>query len=368
MNKSVLLALAVVIGFGIWMASGMQTEEPAEPVVQSAAEEKPLMKVKVQDSDAETVLQLVRVQGQVEANRTLEVKVEIDGRVAKLPADEGQRLAAGDGLVEISADYRSAQLAEAKALLKQRRSDLAASIKLKKRGLQSQNRVIADEAAVQAAQAQLARIQHEIKETRVTAPFAGVLNKRVVELGDYLQAGDVIGELVDDGTVKITGQVPQHSVGRLQENQNVDVVLNNGEQMTGKLSYISPVADGVTRSYRVEVQIPNPDHLRIIGLSATLLLPAGEQMGHLLPGSVLGLDEAGNLRVKLVDNDNRVSNAPVEIIRTDQNGFWLSGLDAKVRVIMVGQDFVANGEEIDPVSDVDLAAEQQLSVKAEQEG
>lgn len=355
MNKSVLLAIAVVIGLGAWMASGMQEEAHDQVAAEPVAEEKPLMKVKVQDSDATKVQQLVKVQGQVEANRTLEVKVEIDGRVSGLPVDEGQRLAAGDNLIEISADYRSAQLAEAKALLKQRRSDLAASIKLKKRGLQSQNRVIADQAAVQAAQAQLARIEHEIKETRVVAPFDGVLNTRVVELGDFLQTGDVIGELVDDGTVKITGQVPQHSVGRLQENQNVEVELNNGLQLTGKLSYISPVADAVTRSYRVEVQIPNPDHLRIIGLSATLLLPAGEQMGHLLPGSVLGLDEAGNLRVKLVDRDNRVSNARVEIIRTDQRGFWLSGLDENVRVIMVGQEFVASGEEIDPVTDVDLA-------------
>ncbi len=356
MNKSVVLAIAVVIGIAVWMLSGMQSDAPEQADALPVAEEKALMRVKVQDSDAAKVLQQVRVQGQVEANRTLEVKVEIDGRVTQLPVDEGQRVTAGENLVEISADYRSAQLAEAKALLKQRRNDLAASIKLKKRGLQSQNRVIADQAAVQAAQAQLARIEHEIKETRVAAPFAGVLNTRAVELGDFLQAGDMIGELVDDGTVKITGQVPQHSVGRLQESQNVDVELNNGLQLTGKLSYISPVADTVTRSYRVEVQIPNPDHLRIIGLSATLLLPAGEQMGHLLPGSVLGLDEAGNLRVKLVDAENRVSDAGVEIIRTDKNGFWLSGLDEKVRVITVGQDFVASGEEIDPVTEVDLAA------------
>ncbi|WP_315982577.1 biotin/lipoyl-binding protein [Aliamphritea spongicola] len=131
MNKSVLLAIAVVIGLGVWMASGMQEEAPEQVVTEPAAEEKPLMKVKVQDSDAARVQQVVKVQGQVEANRTLEVKVEIDGRVSGLPVDEGQRLAAGDNLIEISADYRSAQLAEAKALLKQRRSDLAASIKLK---------------------------------------------------------------------------------------------------------------------------------------------------------------------------------------------------------------------------------------------
>ncbi|MEH6473483.1 MAG: efflux RND transporter periplasmic adaptor subunit [Halopseudomonas sp.] len=366
MNKSVVMAVAVTIAMGAWMASGMQDETTLVSVVKPAVKAKPLMKVKVKNSSASKVQKFVRVQGQVEANRTIEIKVEIDGRVAAIAADEGQRLQAGDNLIQISPDYRPAQLAEAKAILKQRENDLAASTKLEKRGLQSGSRVIAYQADLQTAKAQLARIQHELHETRIAAPFDGILNKRMVELGDYMQSGDVVAELVDDGTVKVTGQVPQHSVDRLEENQSVIVVLNSGQEMTGKLGFISPVADPVTRSYRVEVQIPNPRHLRIIGLSATLLLPAGEQQGHLLPGSVLGLDEAGNLQVKLVDEDNRVNDATVDIIRTDKTGFWLSGLGDKVRIITIGQDFVVTGEEIVPVADVDLAVKQVSKVSGQE--
>lgn len=366
MNNSVLMAVVVTIVMGAWMVSGTQDETTLMPVIKPAAQVKPLMKVKVQSSSATKVQQFVRVQGQVEANRTINIKVEIDGRVASIAVDEGQRLQAGDNLVQISPDYRPAQLAEAKAILKQRKNDLSASMKLEKRGLQSESLVIAYNAGVQAAEAQLARIQHELQETKVVAPFAGILNKRMVELGDYMQSGDVVGELVDDGTVKVTGQVPQHSVGRLEENQSVVVILNSGQEMAGKLDFISPVADAVTRSYRVEVQIPNPLHLRIIGLSATLLLPAGEQLGHLLPGSVLGLDEAGNLQVKLVDEDNRVSDATVDIIRTDKAGFWLSGLDKKVRIITLGQNFVVTGEKIDPMADVDLAVKQVSKVSVQE--
>ncbi|WP_293264717.1 efflux RND transporter periplasmic adaptor subunit [Neptunomonas sp.] len=367
MNKSVLMAVAIVIVMAVWMASGMRGETTHAPVEEASSEDQSLMKVKVKNSSANKVQQFVRVQGHVEAKRTIEIKVEIDGRVAALTANEGQRLQAGDKLLQISPDYRSAQLAEARALLKQRKSDLAASLKLKKRGLQSESRVFADQAAVQAAGAQLARVQHELRETRVTAPFDGVLNKRMVELGDYMQAGDVLGELVDDGTVKVTGQVPQHSVGRLEENQPVDVVLSNGQEMTGELSFISPVADSVTRSYRVEVQIPNPQHLRIIGLSATLLLPAGEELGHLLPGSVLGLNEAGNLQVKLVNDKNRVVDVVVEIIRTDTTGFWLTGLDKEIRIITIGQDFVATGEEVEPISDIDLTIKHVSNVSVQED-
>lgn len=358
MNRSVIMAVVVALLMTVWMVSGMQDDTPPIRVTDPSAQIRLLMKVKVINSSAQNVQQFVRVQGQVEANRSIDIKAEIDGRVEALSADEGQRLQTGDPLLQISADFRAAQLAEAQALLKQRKSDLAASRNLKKRGLQSENQVLADQARVQAAQAQLARIEHELRETQVTAPFTGVLNQRMVELGDYLQAGDVLGQLVDDETVKVTGQVPQHSVGRLEENQPVHVMLSNGQTLTGRLNFIAPVADPVTRSYRVEVQIPNPQHLRIIGLSATLQLPAGEQSGHLLPGSVLGLNEAGNLQVRLVDDQNRVRETIVEIIRTDSNGFWLSGLNDEARVIAIGQDFVAVGEEVEPVSDTDLMSKQ----------
>ncbi|MGB0466941.1 MAG: efflux RND transporter periplasmic adaptor subunit [Pontibacterium sp.] len=367
MNKSVLMAVAVVIAIAVWMLSGISDETSLVPVVEPSLQDKSLMKVKVKNSSASQVQQFVRVQGHVEANRAVDIKVEINGRVVALMADEGQRLQRGDQLLQISPDYRVAQLAEAKALLKQRKNDLAASIKLKKQNFQSERQVIADQAGVQAAEAQLARIQHELKEARVVAPFSGVLNTRRVEQGDYIQAGDVLAELVDDGMVKVAGQVPQHSVGRLEENQSVVVVLSNGEELTGKLSFISPVAEPVTRSYRVEVKIPNPQHLRIIGLSATLLLPAGEAQGHLLPGSVLGLNEAGDLQVKLVNDDNRVSAARVEIIRTDSIGFWLSGLDENIRIITMGQDFVAIGEEVEPVSDVDLTLKQVTNASVQED-
>ena len=366
MNRSVLMAAAIVLLMAAWMASGMQDDSKPAPVAQQSTQKKALMKVKVRHSHARNVEQLVRVQGQVEANRSILLKAEIDGSVEALMADEGQRLKAGEQLLQITADYRSAQLAEARALLKQRKSDLAASSNLNKRGLQSESKLFSDQAAVQAAEAQLAKIEYELRNTQVVAPFAGVLNSRQVELGDYLKAGDVMAELVDDATVKVTGQVPQHNIGSLEEDLPVDVVLSNGQKMAGRLAFIAPVADSATRSYRVEVQIPNPEHLRIIGLSATLLLPAGEARGHLLPASVLGLDAAGDLQVKLINNENRVSSAIVNIIRTDSDGFWLSGLDDDIRIITTGQDFVSVGEEVDPVYDDTDQTRQQVNVSVQE--
>ncbi|MCJ8340007.1 MAG: efflux RND transporter periplasmic adaptor subunit [Pseudomonadales bacterium] len=366
MNKSVFSAVVVVLVLGGWMASGVygndsaKKEEPAEVVI------KPLMKVTVLESAVKSVQRYVTVQGQVEANRSVEIKVEVDGRISEIGVQEGQRIARGVSIATLSADYRLKQLAQAKAVLRQRNSDLSASRKLKKRGMIAENRLIADQAAVQTARAQLALIQHEVDSASILAPFAGVLNSREVELGDYMQKGNVVGVLVDDSVLKVTGQVPQKNVGDLQLNQAVHVNLSNGLSAFGNLAFISRVADSVTRSYRVEVTLDNPQLKRLIGLTASLKLPLGTEQGHLLPNSVLGLSTDGDLQVKLVDEKNQVSTAVVEIIRTDKQGFWFKGLAENITVITEGKDFVSNDEIVEPISAVTASIDAKASsVEAE---
>ncbi|EPJ53853.1 MAG: hypothetical protein OFPI_09050 [Osedax symbiont Rs2] len=352
MNKSVFSAVVVVAVLGGWMASGVSGNDSEQKDKPLEVKKKPLMKVTVLESKVKTVQRFVTVQGQVEANRSVEIKVEVDGRIAEIAVQEGQRIASGVSIVTLSADYRLKQLAQAKAVLRQRNSDLSASRKLKKRGMIAENRLIADQAGVQTARAELALIQHEVDSASVQAPFDGVLNSRVVELGDYLQKGNVVGVLVDDTVLKVTGQVPQKNVGDLQLNQAVEISLSNGLSAFGNLAFISRIADSVTRSYRVEVTLDNPQLKRLIGLTASLKLPLGTEQGHLLPNSVLGLSTNGDLQVKLLDRQNQVSTAVVEIIRTDKQGFWFKGLAENITVITEGKDFVSNDEIVEPVSAV----------------
>ena len=349
MNKSVLLALSLVVALGLWMSSG--GEGKADEQDNSAKEEpvKPLMKVTVVESNIESVQRFVIVQGQGEANRSVDIKVEVEGRVVEIAVNEGQRILSNTSILTLSADYRLKQLAEAKAILRQRNSTLSASYKLKKRSLLAKNKLIADQPDVQSAKAKLAVIQHAVNSTNIVAPFAGVLNSRVVEIGDYLQKGNPIGTLIDDSILKVTGQVPQRNVGDLQLNQAVAIELSNGLNAFGNLAFISRVADPVTRSYRVEVTLENAQLKRLIGLTASLKLPLGTERRHLLPSSALGLSTTGDLEVKLIDAKNQVSSAIVNIIRTDKEGFWLSGLNSKITVITEGKDFVTEREIVEPV-------------------
>ena len=363
MNKSFFLAFAVIVALGLWMTSGAYLNADESTVDEPQSKPLELMKVSVIHSKAKNVQRYVTVQGQVEANRSVDLKVEVDGRVSKIGVEEGSRVNKGDSLITLSADYRLKQLAKAKAVLRQKNSDYAASKKLKKRGLLAENRLIADQAAVQIARADLATIQHEVDSAKVMAPFSGVLNSRAVEMGDYLQKGDSVGTLIDDAMLKVTGQVPQQNVGDLQLNQAVEVNLSNGLSAFGNLAFISAVADNVTRSYRVEVHLDNTKRSRLIGLTASLKLPLGNESGHLLPSSVLGLSTSGELEIKALNSQNKVRTEAVSIIRTDKQGFWLRGLEPGITVITQGKDFVSEQDIVDPViEDVEVTQEKIQSI------
>lgn len=171
MNRSVLSALVIVVGLTGWMLSGVASQ--VDDVAEQPADEQSgqLMKVEVFASSARTVQRTVSVQGQVEALRSVAIKAEVDGRVEAVPVPEGARVSRGTQLIRLAEDFRPAQLAEAHARLKQRESDLEASLKLRKRGLQAENQIVADKADVEAARAQLAQIRYQLQHTRIKAPF-----------------------------------------------------------------------------------------------------------------------------------------------------------------------------------------------------
>jgi len=350
MNRSVLSAVAIVAGLSGWMLSGVASQAEEAPSAAEAPEAQPRMKVEVMSSYAHPVQRTVSVQGQVEALRSVQIKAEVDGRVSAVPVAEGTRIRSGALLVRLAEDYRPAQLQEAKARLKQRESDLKASMRLRKRGLQAENQIVADQAEVEAARAQLAQIQYQLTHTRIDAPFSGVLNRRTVEVGDFVERGMQVAELVDDEQLAVTGQVPQHFAADLNVGQAVTVKLVTGESMVGSLKFVSATADADTRSYRVEVALDNPEHRRLIGLSASLLLPVAELDGHRVPGSVLGLSTDGTLQVKTLDAEDRVVVRDVDLIRTDKDGFWIGGLPAQVTLVSVGQHFVGAGDLVDAVA------------------
>ncbi len=108
-------------------------------------------------------------------------------------------------------------------------------------------------------------------------------------------------------------------------------------------------ADEQTRTFEVELDLANPDGRLAAGVSAEIRIDVERVPAHRVSPSVLVLSDTGELGVKTVGRDDLVAFMPVEIARAEGGDVWLTGLPSEVRVISVGQGFVRDGTEVQPV-------------------
>lgn len=358
MNKSQGIAIGMLVALVLWIASGYVTNdnEPT-PVTQGQPERETLMKVRVRTFDISEVTSVVFVQGQLEPWRSVMLRAETSGTVDEVNVDSGHRVKRDDVLVQLSMEDREVRLARARAQLAQSKADLEASERLFKKKMQSENIVRAARANVAVAEAELAAIKMEIERTSIRAPFDGVVEKRHAYQGVLMERGDSVISVVDDSRLKATAQVPQQNVGSLRIGQAVKISLITGERAKGTLTFISRLADEGTRSYRIEVEVPNPELALVSGLSAELELPTGQASGHYLSPSLLTLHDDGRLGVMAVDETEQAKFYPVSIIRSEDGGVWVSGLPQQVRLVTFGQGFIQSGEKVIPVEEKDPGKE-----------
>jgi len=355
MKKSLFVSSAVLLILTHWMFSGQILTKRSNTTIEQ--EEMPkisdskLMTVRVQHFTSQQVTREITIQGQIEPGQSIHVASETVGIVSKIVARKGQRVKAGELLLNLAIDEREAQQQEAQALLKLRQTEYTGVLKLQKRGLQSKTQLAIAEAQLEAAKAFAQRIEVEIKHTQIRAPFDGIINDKFVELGDFMERGNPAMMLVNDSLLLAVGYVPQQSIKNIHKGLTARVKLITGESLSGRISFVSAVADTASRSFRIEVEIDNKAHLFVAGISGEIHIAVEELSGHFLSPAMLALNDTGELGVKTVAADNLVVFRPVSIIRTTQKGAWVSGLPERIQVISLGQGFVREGVKVSTVPD-----------------
>lgn len=181
------------------------------------------------------------------------------------------------------------------------------------------------------------------------APFEGVVDDRVVEVGDYVDAKDPIATVVDLDPIKFVAFVTERDVYDLQVGNEAVIRMLDGQEIAGRITFLASRAGEAARTFRVEVEAPNPDRRIVAGLTSSLRLPVTTRLAHKLSPAVLTLDDDGTIGVKTVDAEDVVQFHPVTILGSTQDGVWLAGLPEQVRIVVVGQEFVVAGEKVRPV-------------------
>ncbi len=351
MNRSILIAVLIAAGAALWVGSGALSESNQPEVKKGPAEVSDLgerQQVRVLKVEAESYQRSMVLRGSTEADRKVNLRAEAAGRIKTLPFEKGAHIEKGDLLLEIDPQDYPARLREAEALREQRRIEVEAARKLAEKGYRSQTELAAAEAALQAADAAVERAEVALENLKIYAPFSGKLETRQVELGDFLDKGDGVGQLVDLDPIRVVGFANEQQIDDLSVGAEASARLLNGERLEGVIDFISSTAEPGTRTFRVELSVPNADERVPDGITAEMRLPRSTITAHRISPAFLTLADDGRVGVRAVDEESNVVFHPISIVGESREAVWVTGLPKTALVIVVGQEFVREGDPVEP--------------------
>jgi multidrug efflux system membrane fusion protein len=361
MKASRIAAVGVVAAAGLWIASGHflphETAESRASIRSDTAARKPFRVAVIEAKVVEHKRKLV-LAGRTEADRRVTVAARTGGVLTELRVRRGTRVQEGEIMAVLSDDARKAQVVQAESLVIQRRTELEAKRRLISTGAMPKLDLVNLEAQLAAAEATLATAQAEVERSFVRAPFSGVVNDLAVEVGgaSLPMMGRDIATLVSLDPMLAVVEVSERKLGGLRVGDAAEVKLITGEKLVGKIRFVANTASQNTRTYRIEVELPNPDGAIPDGITAEVALPVKATLAARVPRSALTIASTGDIGVRTVGEDGTVAFNRVNVVEDEQSNMWVAGVRDGARVIVQGQDFVREGQTVDAVSAVEVTA------------
>ncbi|GAB5412928.1 MAG: hypothetical protein Cons2KO_05310 [Congregibacter sp.] len=358
MNKNILTASLIGAGLLLWLVSGYFVEKP-EPLadtrtssVLSDSDKTTRVRVEQMNAEQRTLTRILR--GKTASKRVARVSAETSGRVIARPVERGDRVEAGDLLCKLAEDERQAEVREAEANLSRAQIEYEGAVKLKDRNLLSEIRIAQLSAELETAKASLTRQKLKLERANIVAPFAGVVENLHMDVGDLAIIGAACATLIDLDPLLVTADVSEQDIGYIEVGNPVTARTSTDQRLSGTVTFVGSQSDDVTRTYPVEITVPNPDYSLRSGLTTVVSVATETVLAHRVSPALFTLDDAGVVGLRAVDKSNRVVFHPVQIVEDAADGAWVTGLPGEVRLITVGHEFVSSGQIVD-VQDVSVA-------------
>jgi multidrug efflux system membrane fusion protein len=350
-----LAAVVVLVAFAAWMATGKfssvgsAAEEAAAAKAATPAPPVVLRTVAVVVPPRVEHARAIRVSGQTEADKRAVLATRAGGVIKALPVRQGDHVKTGDTILMLDAEEKTSGVEMARQVLVQREAEFAAMERLVKSGNMAKLQADSARSALAAARSQLESMQAELDRNEVKAPFDGLIDRVPVEIGSAVMQGAEVATILDLDPIVARGEVSEQSLRYIKLGDTADVRLVSGETVQGTVRYISRDASTSTRTFRVEIAVPNPDLLIPAGMTAELTLRAQPADAVVLPRSVVTLSNSGDLGIRAVGADGHVVFYPIDLIDDTPDGLVLGGIPKDARIIVAGQDLVADGDQVTAV-------------------
>ncbi len=352
MKSSKYIAIGIFVVAVIWLLSGLffsgSGENAGEFVVDPSSIAK-AAEVRVREIAAQSYADSIVVTGRTNASRIVQIKAKTEGQILSVLKEKGAHIEEQEVLAEIELSDREAKVIEAKQRVVQRQLEYDAVQSLEISGFNSRETLARTLADLEMTRALLTKALIDQENTQIKAPFKGLIYDQEIEVGDFVLIGESMFTIVDMDPIELVVFVSEHNISGIRLGHEATAKFRNGDTVTGKVTYIASVADPATRTFRVEISTPNPDCSIKDGLTAKVWISVEEKKAHKISPSVLSLNAAGEVGLKIVDDQDKVQFIPVTILSDTQDYMWILGLPDKARLITVGQNFVSHGQVVRPV-------------------
>lgn len=348
MKPSYRAATAITLIIAVWLGSGILTGGGARHADDAQAKAADVPIVQVERLAAVHRDAFVTVRGRTEALHSVDVKAELDGVVESLHFEKGDFVKAGQVLCELKVNDRAAKADQARAQVAETEQKHNANVALAKDGYLAKTLLAESATALESARANERTSELDLQHTEIRAPFGGLVDDRYVNVGDLMKNGDKCALLVAPEPFLAIGMVSEHDVGSIRVGDPATATLVSGETVQGHVRFIADRADATTRTFRLEVELPNPQAKLRDGVSADIRIPVRNVTATKISSGILVLDDNGVVGVRTVES-GMVRFKPVQIVSDGPDGMWVTGLPDAATVITVGQEFVSAGSRVKTV-------------------
>lgn len=365
-------AIVVLVVAGAWVVTGdfssvgseelKKDQTETAPAPDAAAEAAPTQRTVAAVMPKFTdYARVIRISGATEADKQAVLAARSSGIVQELGVQQGEDVAANALVLRLEGPDVEAGVATAEAGLEQANEKMTVGQKLFDKGSLSETELTARRAAKSAAEAGLSQAIAAQDRLLLKAPFAGTVDTVDVELGEWVQGGTPIASILALDPIVVKAEVSERDIAFVVNGSKAKVKLVDGVEYDGTIRHVARQADAKTRTFTVEVTVPNADHKIPSGMTAEVQMFAAPQPAVVVPRSIITLNEDGIIGLRVVGADNKAAFAPVSVIDDGADGMVVTGVPKDLKVIVAGQDLVSDG---DTVTVTELTPEQAAAAQA----
>ncbi len=326
----------------------------------------PVVVAKVVQKEIRKPLTLV---GTVEPSRRSLVASEVEGLVERMEVKEGNYVRKGQVLAQFKKTQLFIALREAGAAHKEAKARHNQAVKNFKRFNELHDKGVASvqqlhdaetekdvwSARIDQTTAKIDKLKYEIEQSSIVAPFSGFVTRKHTEIGQWVESGDPIVELIDISNVEISVDVPERYVNQIKLNTKAGIIFDAmpGMSFEGAVISIVPQADEAARNFIVKFGLPNKDNLLISGMVARVSLMLGEEtVVTMVPKDAIV--DANGSKMAFVVNDGVANPVPVSVGFAYEDMVQVSGkLNPGQNVVIRGNERLKPGQPVSIVNDIE---------------